>query len=62
MTDPFGGFTEEALAAYQKALAEQAGTDFAESDSYDFTAAPTALVVHVVRGPRVRPAKRPAVK
>ena len=37
MTDPFGGFTEEALAAYQKALAEQAGTDFAEGDSYDFT-------------------------
>jgi hypothetical protein len=37
MTDPFGGFTEEALEAYQKALAEQAGTDFAEGDSYDFT-------------------------
>jgi hypothetical protein len=37
MADPFGGFTEEALAAYQKALAEQAGTDFAEGDSYDFT-------------------------
>ena len=37
MTDPFGGFTEEALAAYQKALAEQAGTDFAEGDLYDFT-------------------------
>jgi hypothetical protein len=37
MADPFGGFTEEALAAYQKALAEQEGTDFAEGDSYDFT-------------------------
>ena len=37
MKDPFGGFTEEALAAYQKALAEQEGTDFAEGDSYDFT-------------------------
>jgi hypothetical protein len=37
MADPFGGFTEEALAAYQKALAERQGTDFAESDSYDFT-------------------------
>jgi hypothetical protein len=37
MADPFGGFTEEALAAYQKALAEQDGTDFAEGDSYDFT-------------------------
>jgi hypothetical protein len=37
MTNPFGGFTAEALEAYQKALAEQAGTDFAEGDSYDFT-------------------------
>jgi len=37
MADHFGGFTEEALAAYQKALAEQEGTDFAEGDSYDFT-------------------------
>jgi len=37
MVDPFGGFTEEALAAYQKALAEKAGTDFAEGGSYDFT-------------------------
>ena len=37
MTNPFGGFTEEALAAYQKALAEREGTDFAEGDSYDFT-------------------------
>jgi len=37
MTDPFGGFTEEALVAYQKALAEQTGSDFAEGDSYDFT-------------------------
>ena len=37
MTSPFGGFTAEALAAYQKALAEQSGTDFAEGDSYDFT-------------------------
>jgi len=37
MADPFGGFTEEALAAYQKALTEQEGTDFAEGDSYDFT-------------------------
>ena len=37
MADPFGGFTEEALAAYQKALAEREGTDFAEGDSYDFT-------------------------
>jgi len=37
MTSPLGGFTAEALEAYQKALAEQAGTDFAEGDSYDFT-------------------------
>jgi hypothetical protein len=37
MTNPFGGFTAEALEAYQKVLAEQAGTDFAEGDSYDFT-------------------------
>ena len=37
MTSPLGGFTAEALEAYQKALAGQAGTDFAEGDSYDFT-------------------------
>jgi hypothetical protein len=37
MDQPFGGFTEEALAAYQKALAEREGIDFAEGDSYDFT-------------------------
>jgi hypothetical protein len=37
MDHPFGGFTEEALAAYQKALAEREGIDFAEGDSYDFT-------------------------
>jgi hypothetical protein len=37
MADPFGGFTEEALAEYQKALAERERTDFAEGDSYDFT-------------------------
>ena len=37
MTNPLGGFTAETLEAYQKALAEQAGTDFAEGDSYDFT-------------------------
>lgn len=37
MTSPLGGFTAEALEAYQKALAEQEGTDFAEGDSYDFT-------------------------
>lgn len=32
-----GSFSEEALKAYQEALAEQAGTDFVEGDSYDFT-------------------------
>jgi hypothetical protein len=37
MNNHFGLFSEESLAAYQEALAEQAGTDFAESDSYDFT-------------------------
>ena len=37
MANPFGGFTQEALEAYQKALAEREGTDFAEGDLYDFT-------------------------
>jgi hypothetical protein len=37
MTNPFGSFTQEALEAYQKALAEREGTDFAEGDLYDFT-------------------------
>jgi hypothetical protein len=37
MGDTFGGFSDKALEAYKQALAEQAGTDFAESDLYDFT-------------------------
>jgi hypothetical protein len=37
MADPFGGFTEEALAAYQKALDEKEGVEFSEKDTYDFT-------------------------
>jgi hypothetical protein len=37
MANPFGGFTQEALEAYQKALAEREGTNFAEGDLYDFT-------------------------
>ena len=37
MADPFGGFTEEALAAYQKALAEGEGVEFSEGNTYDFT-------------------------
>jgi hypothetical protein len=37
MTNPFGAFSKEALGAYQSALAEKEGTDFAEGDSYDFT-------------------------
>jgi hypothetical protein len=31
-----GDFSGEALKAYQETLAEQAGTDFAEGESYDF--------------------------
>lgn len=37
MDQPFGGFTEEALEAYLKALADQTGIDFSEGDTYDFT-------------------------
>jgi len=37
MDQPFGGFTEEALEAYLKALSDQAGIDFSEGDTYDFT-------------------------
>jgi hypothetical protein len=37
MANPFGGFTEEALEAYQQAIAEAKGTDFSEGGSYDFT-------------------------
>ena len=36
MDTPFGGFTEAALAAYQKALTEREGTDFSEGETYDF--------------------------
>jgi hypothetical protein len=37
MNNPFGAFLEEALEAYQNALAGKEGADFAEGDSYDFT-------------------------
>jgi hypothetical protein len=37
MDQPFGGFTEEALEAYQKAVAEKEGMDFSEGETYDFT-------------------------
>jgi hypothetical protein len=37
MDQPFGGFTEEALAAYQKAVAEKEGVEFSEGGTYDFT-------------------------
>jgi hypothetical protein len=37
MNNPFGGFSEEALEAYQQAIAESKGTDFAEGEFYDFT-------------------------
>ena len=37
MNSPFGGFGEEALAAYQAALAEKEGLDFSEGGTYDFT-------------------------
>ena len=37
MNSPFGGFAEEALAAYQEALAEKEGLDFSEGGTYDFT-------------------------
>jgi hypothetical protein len=37
MAQLLGGFSDEALEAYKQALAEQAGTDFAEGDLYDFT-------------------------
>ena len=32
-----GSFSEDALAAYQQALAERDGMDYSEGDSYDFT-------------------------
>lgn len=37
MDTPFGGFTEAALAAYQKALEGKEGLDFSEGETYDFT-------------------------
>ena len=37
MNNPFGAFSEEALATYQEALAEKEGFDFSEGDLYDFT-------------------------
>ena len=37
MDQPFGGFTEEALEAYQKAVAEKEGVEFSEEGTYDFT-------------------------
>jgi hypothetical protein len=35
--EPFGGFTPEALEAYQKAVAEKEGVEFSEEGTYDFT-------------------------
>jgi hypothetical protein len=32
-----GGFSNDALEAYQQAIAEQKGLDFSEGDTYDFT-------------------------
>jgi hypothetical protein len=37
MDHPFGSFTQEALEAYQKAVAEKEGVEFAEGGIYDFT-------------------------
>jgi hypothetical protein len=37
MDQPFGGFTDEALEAYQKAVAEKEGVEFSEEGTYDFT-------------------------
>jgi hypothetical protein len=37
MDQPFGAFSEAALEAYQKAVAEKEGVDFAEGEVYDFT-------------------------
>jgi hypothetical protein len=37
MDNPFGGFTQEALETYQKAVAEKEGVEFSENGIYDFT-------------------------
>jgi hypothetical protein len=37
MKSLLGGFSDEALEAYQQAVAESKGADFSESDTYDFT-------------------------
>jgi hypothetical protein len=37
MDNPFGSFTQEALEAYQKAVAEKEGVEFSERETYDFT-------------------------